>query len=751
MGNDVILDDAAEALFRELGGTDSSKTGSGYQATGLSEVLNAHDRRLDPYRALLVTFAQLLAEFFSAWKTGDVRRVEEAREELHLVCEKLNKMPGHDGRILIRHQGRGIAGEGRASAEYDTVILFAGLTLDLFQVRAASRRIGVTASDFPGIFVSAMNSLASLGIINIYFRLDFSDPAYWDRVTASLTAIGAHLKLVAVTEASAARNVKRSTDPNFILDENGAPDPNLEALAIVNKQKKEAVAGLIPKIAAVLDKPGETGQIAECTDSYEAVFAFKKLREALVRPPVEINVVKWFICAHDSEMALAEEVRTARAASRLFGKSSPKTARVLDALYAPDFRYQNPFLIMDRMAMVSELLLYMENSELFADLCGHVLDIMELRLDMAADSVLSQVCLSDGRIETRIDDGDVSIPIHTALAGILSFFCNRVSVKAKVKAMIKDPVVFGPDDYKVIAEDFAITSVAAEELIGLLRGCFDPGGHFLRGAFEKRIPLFSEHKEKVFEFLWHFLKEHMHRQERIGFLNSLKVLIDSMQGPGLALYTLLTDFVHDPETITFSDRNALMLANVLLRKFNKELHQDIEMTPEEVLNVVTGLDRDAVEFAQDLIDKDRERFFLKFRHIHATLREALDDNPRITVPLRYLLTLEREVYMLFALVGGVTGQAVLRSGLSEYGDPEFGIYEMVHSAQEMPWLLQILNVIVRALGRVGDASDGVLLHEIRPRMTRLINMSQEQRHRDQVRRLMKWVDESGIKIKKRGG
>lgn len=241
----------------------------------------------------------------------------------------------------------------------------------------------------------------------------------------------------------------------------------------------------------------------------------------------------------------------------------------------------------------------------------------------------------------------------------------------------------------------------------------------------------------------------MHRQERIGFLNSLKVLIDSMQGPGLALYTLLTDFAYDPETVTFSDRNALMLANVLLRKFNKELHQDIEMTPEEVLKVKAGLDQDAVEFARDLIDKDRERFFLKFRHIHAALREVLDENPRVTVPIRYLFTLEREVYMLFALVGGVTGQAVLRSGLAEYGDPESGIYELALSQQEMSWLLQILNVIVRALGRIGDASDAVLLHEIRPRMTRLINMSQEQRHKDQVRRLMKWVEESAAEISKR--
>jgi hypothetical protein len=56
-------------------------------------------------------------------------------------------------------------------------------------------------------------------------------------------------------------------------------------------------------------------------------------------------------------------------------------------------------------------------------------------------------------------------------------------------------------------------------------------------------------------------------------------------------------FLPAPEKVEPSDRNAIMLANILLRTYNKELDVDIEMTPEEVLNVRNGLDRDVVHYA----------------------------------------------------------------------------------------------------------------------------------------------------------
>ena len=48
------------------------------------------------------------------------------------------------------------------------------------------------------------------------------------------------------------------------------------------------------------------------------------------------------------------------------------------------------------------------------------------------------------------------------------------------------------------------------------------------------------------------------------------------------------DFCRKPSLATFMDRNALILSSVILCKYNKELHNDIELTPEEVHPVRDG-------------------------------------------------------------------------------------------------------------------------------------------------------------------
>ena len=81
------------------------------------------------------------------------------------------------------------------------------------------------------------------------------------------------------------------------------------------------------------------------------------------------------------------------------------------------------------------------------------------------------------------------------------------------------------------------------------------------------------------------------------FLNALQMLIAKIHQPKRAIKVLIADFCADPGVIEFADRNALMLANLLIRKYNKELNLDIELTPEEVLLVKEGLDREVVTYA----------------------------------------------------------------------------------------------------------------------------------------------------------
>ena len=121
------------------------------------------------------------------------------------------------------------------------------------------------------------------------------------------------------------------------------------------------------------------------------------------------------------------------------------------------------------------------------------------------------------------------------------------------------------------------------------------------------------------------------------------------------------DFLEEPDAVHFSDRNALMLANLLLRRYNKELDIDIEITPEEVFLVKEGLNREAATAALMLIDAENEALFEKIRTIHRKIVVSLDSGYDSTdnMNLKYLLSLEREIHIFVALLGGDVARSVL--------------------------------------------------------------------------------------------
>jgi plasmid stabilization system protein ParE len=757
VASQIVLDDAAEELFRELGGTDTRKGASGVDLSGLAESLHQQDKKTDPWRLLIVEYTCDLAGFIDAWRKGNLREAENAVKKLDAAIGKLCKMPEHGGQALVRHQGRGIPGEGRAAMDYDYSVSFGPITIDIPAIRAAAARIGYSATRFPGDFTRALSILAEARINCIRLAVQEQTREYNAQLGAAFTALGPYLRLLSSEAAMARYGGKDSKQLPVVYDEFHAPDPNLTLLASVNKQKRADVQALVAKVHSMRSKPELKQAMENYPTAYETIFGIKKLREQLNRPLMEINNVSSLVARAGAEALSREQALVARLALRIFGKDNQALARFLDCMYSLDFRFQNPYQVVERLGFATEVLRVIEKNlpreaapraALQHPAVRHILECGREKMDKLSDEILEDIEIGGTEARVKISaEESIRRPVHPALLEIVAFFRQRAATRKKIKSMLQEKARFTDLDYATVARDFGVEIAGAKEILALIKGCFDPGGHFIRRVFEKKIPDFCKYEDKVFEFLWHFLKEHMHSHERIGFLNSLKVMIDKMKQTNRALEVLLADFAHDPEKVTFSDRNALMLCNALLRSFNKELHQDIEMTPEEVLNVKQGLDQGAVEFSREYIDREKEKFYNKFRAIHRELRRALEGGKDI-MPVRYLLTLEREAYMLFALVGGITGLAILRSGLNEYGDPEADIYHMDQSKDQVSWLLQILQVLVRAISRAGDKEDVQTLHEIRPRETRFFNLSQDQRHVDQVRRMYRWIDTAEQDLKK---
>lgn len=764
----IVLDQEAEQLFRDLGGVDA---GAGppsgkVSAPGLAEALHDEEKRRDAWRLLMVDYAHELAVFIGVSRSGAAEKVREAINRLAEVFRKLATMPDHGGKIHIRFQGRVIPGAGVSSENYDYVMSLGTLLLDIPQVKDTARRLGVTASHMPPQATQAFVNLDKFGLGNLDINIGQWTGEDQKNVRRCLELLSGYLYSVAVEKGEVQPSKKEEDGLKIplvkvVYDERSRPDPNLSLLAAYNGVNVQVISQLVKKISRLMIKAAPGDPLEQFVNVFEAIFGFKKLRDQLKKPLIEMDNIRWLMVETPGETISRYKSKLTRLIQLEFGNNPQKTARILDSLYANDYGFIDAYVLGQRLALASEVITAIEsrlstgglsvdvdvNAEsLLIDLLGNV----EGRLDLVADEVYSSLTVAGNVIVASSLDGETtSGRLDPKLLGLVEFFSQRTVTKKKMKRMVETAIEFDIVDFQTIARDFAITVKDAQDLVALLRGCFDPGGHFRRRDFEKNIPAFSRHEKKVFEFLWYYLKEIMDRQDRIAFLNAFQFLIDRMKQRERGLGVLLGDFVHDPENVTFYDRNALMLSTLLLRKYNKELHNDIEITPEEVLMVKEGLDHDAGVFTSDFIDQCKDPFFLKIRSIHRALKDCLDPfGARDTMPPRYIFTLEREVYILLALVGGGTARAVLRSAAREYGNPEAEVYWLKNSQQQLPGLMQIFQVVIRALGKVGRTSDLIFLKELRSSQSAFFALQKEPQHRDLVRRAMGWVDKSIVAVTK---
>jgi len=258
------------------------------------------------------------------------------------------------------------------------------------------------------------------------------------------------------------------------------------------------------------------------------------------------------------------------------------------------------------------------------------------------------------------------------------------------------------------------------------------------------------YERKIFEYLWHNLKESLHKSDRGAFLDALQLLIDRLKLPKNAISVLLEDLSSNPTIIRFGDHTAFMLGSRLVRTYSKEIIS-YQITPEDILLVVNGLDDRLTNYAAWKIDRKQDAFFEKVRTIHRRLLESLDDDEaeKQVMGTQDLLVLEREVYIFFALVGGNTGRSLMMSALKEYGHPESDIYQLKGSQDHMADLLQLLKIVVRGTGRIGDSDQSVVLDQVKTRLQVFSQMIKSLHGEDLIHQIQEYLDDSIQKIAKR--
>jgi hypothetical protein len=74
-------------------------------------------------------------------------------------------------------------------------------------------------------------------------------------------------------------------------------------------------------------------------------------------------------------------------------------------------------------------------------------------------------------------------------------------------------------NYLAVASNYGLAVRDAKRVVEILNECFDIQGRFIRSSFERNIPELARSGKRIFEFLWHNLKNTLKRNDRVAFLN----------------------------------------------------------------------------------------------------------------------------------------------------------------------------------------------------------------------------------------
>lgn len=711
-----ILDEEAKNLYEQLEGIDFRNRNLPVNSIkDISGLLDFTDKR----RILLVDFAYLLSMYFEKLDFYQETPAEiDTFKSIQNILKALDEWYFHDKTIIIKYRG-----VSEDIEDYD--IHFGNLRVDADMIPIIMGRMEVPLADLPHRAKTAFKTFSEKGISNILIKIPDDSPKSIDIFHRSLKVISHFNKSVKHIFSFVGGRKKDQNSIALIYNENSQPDPNLTLTAEINNIKQQVFQDLIQKIHQLLQKTNSN----QFLSVYDALFSIKKLPFHLIRPPIEINKLTLAISGSETDKITEEKVTVVKHVIDDFGGYSPEAHRVIESVYGDKTVYGNEFIKQNAKTVNKRLqyaLRILETSQHTAkanEIEKEVVTNVGKRLDRISDDVLNELFMPKEIAELR---DDIKEPIKGTeifygtqsirFQKMIQYFKRRCIARDKIKSLIETNK-FDDVDFTIIARQYDISEKDANTIVYLIKSCFDPNGLFNKSMFEKKLSELGRFGTVSFEFFWYILKStNAPRRNRITFLNSIQLLIERLNYRKNALKTILADVFGNPTTIHFSDRNAMLLANLLMRTYNKEKNVEIELTPEEVLLVEKGVKADLVNYAWNIIDTYQEVFLIKVVTVQKLIKNALQkdskNKDKQSFPIRFLFGLEREIFSFFSLVKGVTSCAIMRIAMKEYGDPKSEIYNLYKSSFYLPTLFQHLRVVIRGFGRIGEESDIDQLHQV---------------------------------------
>ena len=686
----------------------------------------------------------------SVEETIDVPMQIDPYSQLSKTLEKLNKRSGHDGTLLIR--ACRLSSQSSSGSHPDYQVFFSDIVMDRETVAMMIRRVGEHMTYLNALISKAFATFDNHKVVTLHLKLPDDSPEALIRLRTAISIIARYRRAL-----NKAEDIEVNINGDVIKlpvmkDEKGLPDPNLTMLAGLNAIQPEAMKTLVKEVRNWIKESDTSVGAHRYAGIYDAIAGVKNLRQKLTLPPIELNNIRSLLLDRTMGKLPKAKAQIARLVDEEFENTSTDQAIYLESLYGRDYSRVSARELGFRLRRISEIIDSIGERPKKGMITDEILTNFQWRIEKVPDEIIRQLNIVNGVLSVREGREVFKVGrLHNLVARVVEFYTGRLDTREKMRTIGKKESQFSARDLEILSRDFDISPMDVREILQLLERCFDSEGRFSKIGFEDCVGEFSRYEEKVFEILWHFLKQPMQRDDRIAFLNALQLLFVKMETPEKALKVLLGDFLEEPDTVRFSDRNALMLANLLLRRYNKELDIDIEITPEEVFLVKEGLNREAATAGLMLIDAENEALFEKIRTIHRKIVMALDPGYESmdNMNLKYLLSLEREIHIFVALLGGDVARSILRSAINEYGNPDAELYRLADDIATVEAFLQHLKVLVRGLGRAGEASDERIIDKVIDRREDFISFSKEIRHDALVKRVMEWAGRSREEVRNR--
>lgn len=719
------------------------------------------------------------------------RKTEILFDQLIRHLTILDKMPGHDGSILIRRTHCKIP-TPPSDEDYFAVLsnIMVRVSTDTNGIHDPSQK---RTAHLDGALQQAFKCFSNQDIHSLYIQIPGRSPKKIDQLRLALNIV-ARFKTAANDLSSIRfRYYGRALTFSLINDANGRPDVNLTMMAALNGLSPLNARELVKQANAFhtlnTSETDEKG-LRQPISSYNQIFSVRSLRSQIVKPPVEVNNIPGLEFSEPAanssrgpKASLPEE-KSEPANSIVSSKSQKPVATssvqhikekgispgelknvlakyinvddekhsvAIEALLADDYGQLEPIAIGERIVALTRLLYALDKHCQDPAVVEGIIDFYRHRLRKVQDAVLSNIIAQRQGLKIVHAGRAVIVGlVHPRLFDLFTLVSEHVAAGRRTAIIKKIGFTFDPIHMTDLAAAFSLSEKDAHHILGILKDCFSIRGTFVRPTFEGRIGLMSEYGNAIFEMLWCFLKETPRRRDRLDFLNALQLLMAKLRNPKRATQFLLADICQRPDDVDFTDRNAFSLANILLHKENKELYVDINRTPENVLTRGRRLNKEVKRYALWRLDADRLRMLSKLRAIHTTLQETLKTPPGESryFEVSFLTALEREAIIFMAIVGGLTSRIYLRELLQQYGKVDSDFFQHDTMKICLPEIIAQLQLVVRSLGRAGNAEDVQNLLDLEKRGKEFDALDNHPVHKVKVKQLVKSIPQM-IKMIKR--